>query len=148
LFDLSAVLTDVINDFRLLADDEGRDLVFGHATGCWVRADQRFCRQIAHSLLSNALTHGRGAIRLRLLARGGQIRFTVLNQVRCEPGPQDGTLGLGLRVVRALLGQQRQLRFRRHAGSRYHATCLALPAETARLAPVVEPAAVPSGFTV
>jgi len=38
------------------------------------------------------------------------------------------TLGLGLRVVKALITQQPSLRFRHHHGSRYYATSLSFPA--------------------
>ena len=127
-FDLSAVLTDLVRDFRLLADDEGRHFSFEPSAPCRVRTDRRYCRQIVHTLLSNALTHGRGPIQIRLNQREGQARFTVLNQVRHEPNTHDQTLGLGLRVVRALLKQQPGLHFRRHHGAHFHAACLVVPA--------------------
>lgn len=127
--DLGALLSEVIRDFRLLADDAGRALEFEPTPPCWVQVDPRYCRQIVHSLLTNALTHGRGAIRARLLRRVGLVRFTVANAVRHEPAPGDHTLGLGLRVVRALVGRQPSVKFQRHAGIRWYAASLLFPAE-------------------
>jgi signal transduction histidine kinase len=122
--DLCALLGEVLKDFRLLVDDAGRELAFESPERCWVEADPRYCKQIVHSLLNNALTHGRGKIRTRLLTRGDQIRFTVANSVRAEPTPREQTLGLGLRVVRALLSHQPGIKFRRHAGTRGYAVSL------------------------
>jgi signal transduction histidine kinase len=126
-FDFCTMLSDVVKDFRLLADYEGRNLECQFAVRCIVNADQRYCRQIVHTLLSNALTHGRADIRIRLIQCDTRVRFTVLNHVRHEPKRADQTLGLGLRVVQALLKQQPTLRFRRRQGTRYHATCLTFP---------------------
>jgi signal transduction histidine kinase len=122
--DLCALLGEMLKDFRLLLDDAGRELASEFPPSCWVEVDPRYFRQIVHSLLNNALTHGRGRIRTRLLARSHQIRFTIANRVRTEPTPRDQTLGLGLRVVRALLSRQPSIRFRRHAGTHSHAVSL------------------------
>jgi signal transduction histidine kinase len=129
LLDLSAMLTDLVKDFRLLADDEGRSFEFDPPGECAVRTDPHHCRQIIHALLSNALGHGIGPIRIRLQVRGTRARFTVLNRVRDEPAPQNQTLGLGLRVLEALLSQQPEIRFRRRQGGRYHVVSLTFPRE-------------------
>ncbi len=52
----------------------------------------------------------------------------MMNAVRASPTRSELTLGLGLRVVRVLVGQQPSLRFRQHHGNQVHATCLSLPA--------------------
>jgi len=57
-------------------------------------------------------------------------RVTTANEVRSTPTATELTLGLGLRVVRALVGQQPTVRFRQHHGSRYHASCLSFPSAT------------------
>lgn len=126
-FDLATVLADLVRDFRLLAADEGRRLEYFHPTRCGVVSEPRYCRQILHALLTNALMHGCGPIRIRLRNRGGIARFTLLNQVAPAPKPGNQSLGLGLRVVRALLGQQGDLTLRQHHGDRYHATLVELP---------------------
>jgi len=126
-FDLSVMLVELVRDFHLLASEEGRDLELQAASGCRVETDSEYCKQILHALLSNALMHGRGAIRIRLCDRAGSVRLTMLNRVRQSPRPDSQTLGLGLRVVEALLSLQPALRFRQHHGDRYHATRLSFP---------------------
>jgi signal transduction histidine kinase len=126
-FDLSAVVSEIVRDFHLLADGEGRSLQLDAEPNCWVVSDAKYCRQVLHGLLTNALTHGRGAIRMRLRKRGSAVWLSMVNEVRQTPAPGALTLGLGLRVVRALLGQQPAIRFRQHAGCRLHATRIGIP---------------------
>jgi len=52
----------------------------------------------------------------------------MANAVRAQPANSELTLGLGLRVVRALVAQQPALRLHQHHGRRTHATSLVLPA--------------------
>jgi signal transduction histidine kinase len=126
-FDLSALLAEVVQDFDLLAAADGRKLQLAAAPDCVVQTDPRYCKQILHALLTNALIHGRGDIRVRLRRRGEQVRFTLMNVMRSNPTKPELTLGLGLRVVRALVAQQPALRLRQHHGRRAHATMLVLP---------------------
>ena len=126
-FDLSALLGELVEDFDLLAGADQRRLLLEAAAGCRVQSDPRYCKQILHALLTNALVHGRGDIRIRLLNRRGRVRFSMVNALRSTPTRSELTLGLGLRVVRALIDQQPTLRFRQHHGRRFHANCLAFP---------------------
>jgi two-component sensor histidine kinase len=126
-FDLSVVVAEIVRDFHLLADGDGRELRLESEPSCWVQADVKYCRQVLHGLLTNALIHGRGAIWVRLSRRGSMVWLVLSNQVRQVPAPGSLTLGLGLRVVRALLGQQPAIRFRQHAGKRVHATRIGIP---------------------
>jgi signal transduction histidine kinase len=130
-FDLSAVLTDVVKDFDLLATADNRKLELRAEPGCRVATDARYCRQILHALLTNALIHGRDEIKIRLIQRGGRVRLTMANSLRASPTRSELTLGLGLRVVKALVSQQPALRFRQHHGTRLHAAGLAFPAAAA-----------------
>jgi len=79
-------------------------------------------------LLTNALIHGVGNIRLRLTRRGRRVELAMVNRVRANPTRAELTLGLGLRVVRALVSQQPSLRLRQHHGSRFHGTRMTFPA--------------------
>jgi signal transduction histidine kinase len=127
-FDLSAMLDELVNDFHLLAGTQGRAVVSRFEPACRVESDPRYCKQVLHTLLTNALIHGRGDIKVRLIQRAGRMRFAMLNLVRSSPTRSDLTLGLGLRVVKALVSQQPSLRFFQHHGTRYHATSLGFPA--------------------
>jgi two-component sensor histidine kinase len=127
-FDLSALLAEVVHDFDLLASADGRKLRLTAELACVVVTDPRYCKQCLHALLTNALIHGRDEIRVRLRRRGAHVRFTMMNALRSSPTDSELTLGLGLRVVRALVAQQPALRFRQRHGRRMHATCLVFPA--------------------
>lgn len=127
-FDLSALLGELVKDFHLLAAEEGREVRLDAPAQCFLETDPKYCKQILHSLLTNALMHGRGPIRLRLQARRGRVTLTLCNQVRSPTKASEATLGLGLRVVHALLALQPAIRFRQHHGRRFHATVLSCPA--------------------
>src|SRR5206468_10036705 len=127
-FDLSALLQELVEDFDLLATADQRRLELRAEHVCRVETDARYCKQILHALLTNALIHGRGDIRIRLIPQRGRVRFAMVNAVRSSPTRSELTLGLGLRVVRALISQQPSLHFRQHHGSRFHATGLSFPA--------------------
>jgi len=127
-FDLSALLQELVQDFDLLAAADQRKLELSADRPYRVETDARYCKQILHALLTNALIHGRGDIRIRLSNQPGRVRFAMMNAVRASPTRSELTLGLGLRVVRVLVGQQPSLRFRQHHGNQVHATCLSLPA--------------------
>jgi signal transduction histidine kinase len=125
--DLSALVAELVRDFDLLATAQERRIQFEGEPGHVVETDAKYCKQILHALLTNALIHGRGDIRVRLMSRGRRASFMTMNEVRSTPTASELTLGLGLRVVRALVGQQSSLRFRQHHGSRHHASCLTFP---------------------
>lgn len=126
-FDLAAVLSELVKDFHLLAAEEGREVRLEAPAQCFLETDPKYCKQILHSLLTNALMHGRGPIRLRLQVRRGRVSLTLCNLVRSPAKTPEATLGLGLRVVRALLALQPAIRFRQHHGRRFHATSLSCP---------------------
>ena len=135
-FDLSAILGELVKDFDLLAAADGRKLELCAPPGCRVETDPWYCKQILHALLSNALIHGRGEIKIRLRRHGGRVFLTMVNSLRSSPTRPELTLGLGLRVVKALVSQQPALRLRQHHGARLHATGLIFPggAEESRVA--------------
>lgn len=100
--DLSAFITDLVQDFRLIAHESHRELELDVPPHCWINADVRYLKQILHNLLTNAHRHGSGGVTVRLRRCGSSCSLIVANRV----GPHRGkaqTLGLGLRVVRALL---------------------------------------------
>jgi signal transduction histidine kinase len=100
--DLSALMTDLVQDFRLIAHESQRELHVSVPPHCWISADSRYLKQILHNLLTNAHRHGTGGVTVRLRGRRNSCSLLIANKV----GPHRGklqTLGLGLRVVQALL---------------------------------------------
>ena len=148
-FDLSAMLIELVKDFHLLANADGRSLQLEAASGCEVEIDERYCKQILHTLLTNALIHGIGEIKIRLIERQTRVRLAIVNRVASKPTPSELTLGLGLRVVKALVARQTNLQFRQHHGSHFHATCLSLPkvlgAHSVRLAATAKKCQIAAG---
>ncbi len=127
-FDLAELVADSVEDFSLMAEDSGRRLSFTPPPGpCLAVADAKYIRQIIHNLLTNALRHGSGGIRIRLAQRRQRYVLTILNAVQRPATSAESTLGLGLRVVESLLHLQPDLRFARRQGRQYYAARLTLP---------------------
>ena len=94
--------------------------------------DEKIFGLILHNLLSNAIAHGTGEIRLRLHAGDGTATLLVLNRVQTKTYTEAGT-GIGLRTV-AVLAQAHNLGFRsRRIFNNYGAVM-----QIATLAPVGE----------
>lgn len=104
---------EVVEDFRLLAESQDRELTFTVADSPHIEADKQYFRQILHALLTNALLHGVGEIRVRIRSHKNEARLYIGNRVGLAPGSKNLTLGLGLRVVQALLGTMPHRGFRR-----------------------------------
>ena len=125
-FDLTALLDDAVEEFSLLAREEGRSVRLKRPASCRVMADPKCLRQIIHNLFSNALGHGRGDIGVKLVRREKSCALIIVNQVRTDAMRPKQTLGLGLRVVETLLSLQPDVTCRCRRG-RCYATRLTLP---------------------
>ena len=130
--DLVSVTREILEDFQLLALEDGRRLVWTGPNGCWIQADKAHLRQVVHNLLSNALKHGVGDLVVRVRSRASRASLTIANRRKAAEAPNSATLGLGLRVVAALVRLDPQTRFRRREGSSYYMVRLLLPARLAK----------------
>ena len=127
---LQSVASDIVEDFKLLAREEGRCLRFASPPGVFVMADQRHLRQITHNLLSNALKHGQGDFYVRVRSAGARPSLTIVNRVQWCPVNVEHTLGLGLRVVTVLLRLDPEIYFQCRRGNTYYAVRLTFPSAT------------------
>jgi signal transduction histidine kinase len=127
--DLSALVSELLEDFRLLAKEEQRGLRLSAPAPGFISADPKYLRQIIHNLLANALKHGQGSIHVRVSAPLREVRLTIINEVRLSV-PLDHTLGLGLRVVQTLLNLHPGARYRVRRGNTYYAVQLGFPTAT------------------
>jgi len=126
VFNLSATTAEIVEDFQLLATEQGRRFTLKSTPECWVSADPNHVRQIAHNLLTNALKHGDGDLTVQVKRSGKSAALVVSNRTR-HAGDPEPTLGLGLRVVGALLRLEPEIRLqRRHTGN-YHVARLLVP---------------------
>jgi signal transduction histidine kinase len=128
VFNLSATVAEVVEDFQLLAAEQNRRFTLKSEPDCWVSADPRHVRQIAHALLTNALKHGGGDLAVRVRRNGNFAALTVGNRATASAaGATEPTLGLGLRVVAALLKLEPEMRLHRRHGGGYHVARLLVP---------------------
>jgi signal transduction histidine kinase len=126
VFDLPAVVQEAVTDFSLLAEEQGRPVEFRSPSAASVRADVSHTRQIIHNLLTNALKHGQGSIRVKLLRLDSRIVLTISNKVHPREGPAPDALGLGLRVVQTLSDLQPDLRCKSRQTAGGYSTRLSL----------------------
>lgn len=126
VFNFSAAMAEVVEDFQLLAVEQNRQLTLISKGECWVSADPRHVQQIAHNLLTNALKHGSGNLTVRVRRNGKFAVLLISNRMTETPAPEP-TLGLGLRVVAALLGLEPEMRLQRRHGKNYHVARLLVP---------------------
>ena len=126
VFNLTTAVTEVVGDFQLLAAEQNRRFTLKADEDCWVAADPRHLRQIIHTLLTNALKHGGGDLSVRLTKHSRHTVLLVANRVNRAPD-RETTLGLGLRVVAALLRLEPEVQLQRRHGKNHYATRLRLP---------------------
>jgi signal transduction histidine kinase len=125
--DLVSVATEILEDFQLLALEDGRRFVWIGPKSCWVRTDPAHLRQIVHNLLSNALKHGAGNIRVRVERRASHAALLIGNHKKVGAVANSATLGLGLRVVGALVRLDPRIRMQRRKGSACYVVKLLFP---------------------
>lgn len=128
VFNFSAAVTEVVSDFQLLAAEQNRKFTLHADKDCWVSADPRHLRQITHTLLTNSLKHGHGDLTVRLKRHQRTVVLLVTNHVNRVATKPEATLGLGLRVVAALLRLEPDVRLQRRHGNDYYTTLLRIPA--------------------
>lgn len=127
VFDLAQLVTDVAEDFALLAQEMDRLVQLFPMRPSPVPADPKHARQILHNLFTNALKHGQGNIHVRLTPRSGRVVLLIANGLRPRSAPQPEALGLGLRVVSTLIGLQPEIQYRRRSGAHDYLVRLSFP---------------------
>ena len=107
---IADVVQEIAGLYQLQATARGRRLCVDLSTDLQADLDEKIFGLILHNLLSNAISHGCGEIRVRLRHRNGAARLFVLNRVPNQANAGVGT-GLGLRTV-AILAEAHHLAFR------------------------------------
>jgi len=107
-FDLEPLLLEIVDDFRLLASDEAREITVSSSSAT-VYADPNYMRQILHNLFANALKHGRETVHARLRSARGRVSLIVVNTPKAV-SEDEMNLGLGKRLIAALVGAHGNIR--------------------------------------
>jgi signal transduction histidine kinase len=115
--ELKEFMADVVEPFTRLAAAERRRLLWSCPTDAVAWTDRSLLKQILFNLLNNALKHGREDILFRIRSCGKSVWFLIGNRPAVRGAKHDHSLGIGLRLVRALASQLSgaQLAFR-HEG--------------------------------
>jgi signal transduction histidine kinase len=141
-FNLAELLEDIVQDFRLLARDQGRQIEVAAEKGI-VSADPKYLKQILYSLLTNSLRHGHGAIYVELTGKDQGAVLSIRNQVKTEESDETLDLGLGRRIVAALIALQGNMRIQTERKEGWYNVTLSIlegtvPKENRRDAAVTE----------
>lgn len=103
--DLTLLLEDLHEGYAILAAEAGLVLEWHAGPQLAVITDPMLVRQILHNLLGNAIRHGRGHIQLdaHRVSGGHGILVRLRNDIASGDTARQGT-GMGLRLVRAIVG--------------------------------------------
>lgn len=121
---VDALLEELLEGFRLLAEAEGRTLE-SRTEPADAEADPTYLKQILYNLVSNALHHGRGPIFIRLRRRLGCVVVTVGNRIK-RTGARGSGLGVGKRIVAALVHSHGNMRIAYRTYREWHCTRLSI----------------------
>ena len=123
---IADLVQEIAGLYELQATARGRRLCVDLSTGLEADLDEKIFGLILHNLLSNAISHCGGEIRVRLRPGNGAASLLVLNRVSNQTNAGVGT-GLGLRTV-AILAQAHNLAFRSRRVFNGYAAVVRIPA--------------------
>jgi signal transduction histidine kinase len=124
---IADLVQEIAGLYELQATARGRRFGVDMSTGLEADLDEKIFRLILHNLLSNAISHGCGEIRVRLRPGNGAASLLVLNRVPNQANAGVGGTGLGLRTV-AVLAQAHNLAFRSRRLFNGYAAVVRIPA--------------------
>jgi signal transduction histidine kinase len=130
-FDLAELLNDVAEDFRLLARDQERQIEVV-AKKAPINADPRDFKQILYSLLTNSLRHGKGTIQATVQTETDATVLSIRNQIRLDDADEAHNIGLGRRIVAALVALQGNIELRTNRQDGWYEVSLLISEQTDR----------------
>jgi signal transduction histidine kinase len=122
---IASLVQEIAAPYHLQATAQQRKLSADLSLEPEADLDEKIFGLILHNLLSNAITHGLGEIRLRSRAGSDAAILLVANRVRAEGNTEMGT-GIGLRMVERL-AQAHDLKFRSRRIFNCYAATLRIP---------------------
>jgi signal transduction histidine kinase len=128
VFDLADLVREVVEDFQMLAVDQDRHFTLATGQECWIATDERHLRQVIHNFLTNAMKHGHDQLNVRVNRRNHRAVMLIANRMGPKVNQEQNTLGLGLRVVAALLKLEPDIHYqRRQMQGRYYIARVSFP---------------------
>ena len=131
---IASLVQEIVAPYNLQATAQQRKLSTDLSIEPEAELDEKIFGLILHNLLSNAINHGIGEIRLRSRAGNGTATLVVVNRVRAKGNTEAGT-GIGLRTVERL-AQAHNLKFRSRRVFNCYAATLRIPTLAPAGAPV------------
>jgi len=103
LFTIDSIVDDMLDTYKILAHADHRSFRFHCPKHCAIQFDKQHFRQIIHNLLTNALRHGSGPILVSVRQTPRHVVLSCINAVNSNLKGSTLGVGLGLRLVRALV---------------------------------------------
>jgi signal transduction histidine kinase len=127
VFEMKSFLDELLMDFQMLAEADNRKFIFNASREALIETDQGYLKQIFHGILTNALTHGEGDVKVWISGstRNGKRRVFVMNSKRADKVMKVSSLKIGIRVMNALTQQQEDLELRLRDSSSHYVACFA-----------------------
>lgn len=100
---VNSFLEEFIEPYRLLLTEQKRVIRLACPRETCLVVDQEYFKQVLHNVLSNAVRHGEGEIRIKVCTDGRQVQIIVLNRIGDARKPGVKGTGLGLRIITALV---------------------------------------------
>lgn len=116
---LKEFLADVVEPFAMLATTSGRKLLWSCPEGADIWGDRSALKQIMFNVLNNSLQHGTGNVRLRVRIRAASTSILIENGLPENARNPGRGLGIGLRLVQALVQQMPEARMTLRRGRRF-----------------------------
>lgn len=132
---IAGLVQEILAPYKLQATAQQRKLSIDLASEPEAELDEKIFGLILQNLVSNALAHGLGEIRLQSRTGNGAATLVVVNRVRAKKGNTEPGTGIGLRTVGSL-AQAHNLKFRSRRIFNCYAAILQIPTLAPAAAPV------------
>ena len=134
---IAEVVQEVVEPYYLHAEVQGRKLAVKLTTDQEAELNEKLFGLILNNLISNALSHGSGEVRLRLRRSADSASLLILNRVRTDANSETGT-GIGLRTIASLTRAHQGMKFRSRRVLNSYAAVVRITAATS--VPIAAPA--------
>ena len=124
--DLGAVISELLEPYQARAKAQGRMLTVALSPIGSAKLDQRIFGLVFNNLVSNAVFHGTGEIRIDLRKRGRSAVLFIVNKTRVRPdnATLEAGTGIGLKTVETLAAAHKDMVVRTRKLGEHYVACL------------------------